>query len=99
MKLGMQEQPSSECPRWDDPCPVSEGFDSAVVAFKLSVVDLSVPGLTEAGVIVSSVPCSFDSGVVLGSASVVFEVLAGQGGEHRSDLQEHFGQGTPSSLA
>jgi len=95
MKLGMQEQPSSECPRWDDPCPVSEGFDSAVVAFKLSVVDLSVPGLTEAGVIVSSVPCLFDSGVDL----VVFEVLAGQGGEHRSDLQEHFGQGTPSSLA
>ena len=63
------------------------------------MVDLSVPGLTEAGVIVSSVPCSFDSGVDLGPASVAFEVLAVQGGEHRSDLQEHFGQGTPSSLA
>ena len=61
------------------------------------MVDFSVPGLTEAGVKDSPVPCLFDSGVVLGPASVVFEVLAGQGGEHRSDLQEHFGQGTPSS--
>ena len=63
------------------------------------MVDFSVPGLTEAGVIYSSVPCPFDSGVVLDSASVVFEVMAGQGGEQRSDLHEHFGQGTPSSLA
>jgi len=91
MKLGMQEQPWSECPRWDDPCPVSEGFDSAVVVFKLSVVDFSVPGLTEAGVI--------DSSVVLDSASVVFEVLDGQGGEQSSDLHGHFGQGTPRILA
>jgi len=99
MKLGMQEQPSSECPRWDDPCPACEGFDSAVVEFKLSVVDFSAPGLTEAGVIDSSVPCPFDSGVVLDSASVVFEVLDGQGGEQSSDLHGHFGQGTPRILA
>ena len=63
------------------------------------MVDFSAPGLTEAGVTDSSVPGSFDSGVVLGSASVVFEEMAGQGGEQRSDLQEHFGQGTPTSLA
>ena len=55
------------------------------------MVDFSVPGLTEAGVI--------DSSVVLDSASVVFEVLDGQGGEQSSDLHGHFGQGTPRILA
>ena len=59
---------------------------------------ISVPGLTDA-VKISSVTCPFYFGVVFGSASVVFEVIDGQGGEQRSDLQEHFGQGTPSSLA
>ena len=56
---------------------------SVVVLFKLSVVVLSS---------VSTVPSSCPSVVVPGPDTV------GQAGEQRDDLQEHFGQGTPSSL-
>ena len=61
------------------------------------VSDLSVVVLSELSVVVlssvSTDPSSSPSVVVPGPDTV------GQAGEQRDDLQEHFGQGTPSSLA
>jgi len=86
MKLGTQEQPSSEYSLWPGPGPGAEEVDPAAVVV-LPDSDPSVPA------------SETSSELVVGDAVVVFEVLVGHGGEHMGDLQGHFGQGTPTREA